>query len=153
MQNDHDFVWYHTYWEEHTLSSTSWALPNGHLYWAPKLRRWKPFWPPCFKIMTKARWRDGRAQEHRNHHSCHLLQKHQLVLQRMDQNNTLSLGVALFTDKRQITKLRSNAVQSPRKGKGREEVQEQKSNPSFFNVLVSAWLCWLCLRKTVVDTI
>lgn len=43
--------------------ATSRALPNGDLSRAPKPRGWKPFWPPCFKIMTKAMWRDGRAQK------------------------------------------------------------------------------------------
>lgn len=50
----------------------------------------------------------------------------------MGQNNTLSRGVAIFTGKRQIPKLRGNAVQSPGTGKGRDEVQVQKGKTKLF---------------------
>lgn len=73
----------------------------------------------------------------------------------MDQNNTLSLGVALSSDKRRIPKLRGNAVQSLGKGKGREEVQEQKPNSRFFSALafVSFGIYADYVSGRLVDTI
>lgn len=59
-------------------------------------------------------------------------------MQHTRQNNTLSLGVAIFNDKRQIPRLPDNTVQNPRKGKGIDEVQVQRGKTSIFGILASA---------------
>lgn len=126
VQNDRGFVWYGTGWEAHRpsssfLSSSQWtSLLNTQNEEVKTILASLP-WAVC---------RDGRAPEHRNTH-C-------LVLQHMEQNNILSLGVATFTDKRQIPKLWGNAVQSLGKGKGRDEVQVQKEKNKLFSLLASS---------------